>query len=183
MAGIVFMRENVKVTTTNTESYESIHMEGTEKGIFLRNPLKKISFQDGFDWEDDSAQNVYTYARKIKNPVRRMYEICIGNGTIVKELNEWMNDYDFAGFTGNILCSPIYFKRKFRQLHLKSNTDSLVKEIVSKGYENEFELCSGGCEKEKTQIKFRDKKKSSFITKDSYCYTYSHICEELIKKA
>lgn len=183
MAGIVLKRENVKVETKKTEYYESIEMRGAEKGIFLRSPLKKIEFCDGFDWEDKSKQDVYTYSNKIQNPVRRLYEICIGNGTIVKELNEWMKDCDFAGFTGNIICCPIYFKREFRELHLKSNTDSMIKEIISKGYENEFELCNGGCEKEKTLIKFNNKRKSKFTTKEHYQYTYSHICEELLKKA
>lgn len=41
MDGIVFMRENVKVETVKTESYESIHMEGTEKGIFFQKSFKK----------------------------------------------------------------------------------------------------------------------------------------------
>lgn len=181
MAGIVLKRENVKVEANRTESYESIEMRGTEKGIFLRQPLKKIEFQEM--WDSESKQDIYTYSKKIQNPVRRLYEICIGNGTIVKELNEWMKDCDFAGFTGNIICCPIYFKREFRELHLKSNTDSMIKEIISKGYENEFELCSGGCEKEKTLIKFTNKRQSRFTTKEHYHYTYSHICEELLKKA
>lgn len=180
MAGIVLKRENVRVETDKNETYEAIEMKGIEKGIFLRSPLKKISFTDDYG---DSKQNVYTYAKKIKNPIRRLFETLIGNGTIVKELDTWMTDFDFAGFTGNILCSPIYFKRKFRHLYFKPISDSLIKEIISKGYENEFELCAGGCEKERTRIKFYNKKTSQFTTKGQYYYTYSHICEKLLKEA
>lgn len=46
-----------------------------------------------------------------------------------------------------------------------------------------FELCSGGCEKEKTLIKIKDKRKIRFVTKKYYHYTYGHICKELLKKA
>ena len=71
MAGIVLKRENVKVETKKTEYYESIEMRGTEKGLFLRRPLKKIEFQEM--WMENQNR-IYT---PIQKRFKTQYAVCM----------------------------------------------------------------------------------------------------------
>lgn len=140
---------NYKGYIINTE-------EGTEKGLFFRSPIQKVRFDAYYDRPKMSA---WKYLHDIKNPLRRIFEILIGNGIIVKNIKEWSKESDWGGFTGNILCCPIYFKREYRRLNAVSSGSDDIQKINSYGYESEFETCSGNCNMEKTVIKMKNGKK------------------------
>lgn len=151
---------------------------GKEKGIFFRSPIQKIEFVDyGYD-----KYNPYKYLSAIKNPIKRFYEILIGNGNTVKNLDSWVEDENFAGFEGNILCSPIYFSRFYKRLKVESvaNKNSYIRKMVSYGYESEFETVSGGCKIEKTTFLLNNGKKVKFKKRGRYYFTYNHIVREII---
>ena len=177
--------EVVKMTAfeTKIKNYKQYVIEteeGIERGIFFRKPIQRIDFMDYYDTPFMSASE---YLTKLKNPVRRIYERMIGNGNLVKNLAEWMESCDFAGCAGNILCSPIYFKRDYRKLKAYSqDCNTNIQELCSYGYESEFNLCGGACDREITHIKLRSGKKIKIKGKDKYNYTYSFMIEELIDK-
>ena len=88
---------------------------------------------------------------------------------------------NWAGFSANILCFPIYFRREYRALTaLSQDADENIQAVHSWGYESEFENCSGGCAKEITLFKMRNGKTMREVKKKNYYYTYSHIIENLI---
>lgn len=132
-------------TVENFKGYIISTEEGIEKGIFFRNPLQKVYFDA---YEDEPILSAWEYLDRIKNPIRRIYEILIGNGKIVKNIEEWSKDMSWGGFTGNILCSPIYFKRRYRKLKAipdgsnNNNNNNNIQEINSYGYESEFNSCA-----------------------------------------
>ena len=123
--------------------------------------LKKVSFLEilykkyFFDtyYMDESKISAWKYLNDIKKPIRKLYEILIGNKNIIKNINSWSDDSDWCGFEGNILCFPIYFKRDYRKLTAISTNNDNIKEINSYGYESEFNMCGGDCAKEITLIK------------------------------
>lgn len=155
--------------------------EGTEKGLFFRNPLQHVFHNTYHD--SNPKLSAWIYIEKIKNPIRRLYEIIIGNGFVVKNVVDWSEYLNWAGFHANILCSPIYFKREYRKLKAISadmyNNDN-IKEINSYGYENQFNYCAGDCEVEKTTIKLKNGRVIKLKNKDSYHYTYRNIVEKII---
>lgn len=161
----------------NYKGYVISTKEGTENGLFFRNLLQKVNFDAYYD---DPKMSAWKYLHDIKNPFRRLFEILIGNGNIVKNIKEWSNDVDWGGFTGNILCCPIYFKRKYRQLNAVSSGDDNIQEINSYGYEGEFEICAGYCDMEKTVIKMKNGKKIKIKRGESYHFTYEHVVKEII---
>ncbi len=163
--------------TVNYKEYVINTEEGKEKGLFFRNPLQKVGF-DGY--YDDSMFSAWKYKKDIKNPIRRLYEILIGNGKIVKNIDEWAENSDFGGFTGNILCFPIYFKRKYRKLVAYSCGNGNIQKIVSYGFESEFNECGGDCDIEKTDILLKNGKHIRIKRKEQYHYTYEHIIKEII---
>lgn len=168
----------MKNQITNYKDYTIITEEGTQKGIFFRNPLQKVSFDAYYDEPKLSA---WKYLHDIKNPIRRMYEILIGNRNIVKNIQKWSENYDWGGFTGNILCFPIYFHREYCKLTAVScSKDANIQEIHSYGYESEFESCAGGCDVEKTKVKLRNGKRIRIVRKGNYYFTYAHIAKKVI---
>lgn len=162
---------------TNHKEYVITTEEGTEKGLFFRSPLQKVTF-DGY--YDNPKFSAWKYLKDIQNPIRRMYEILIGNGNIVKHIKEWSEDIDWCGFNGNILCLPIYFKRKYRKLRAISNGDNNIQEIISYGFESPFEICAGACAIENTTVLLKNGKRIKMRRKKYYHFTYSHIVKEVI---
>jgi hypothetical protein len=158
------------------KGYVIITDEKTEKGIFFRSPIQKAAFDD----YGNHHRNVWKYANSIKNPLRRFYEILIGNGKIVKNINKWVDELDFGGFRGNILCSPIYFKRECRKLTAISCGNHDIREIKSYGYESEFNNCDGACHMERTTIRMKHGRTVRCRGKEHFRYTYKHIVEEII---
>lgn len=124
--------------------------------------------------------SAWKYLHDIKNPFRRAFEILIGNGNIVKNIKEWSNDADWGGFTGNILCFPIYFQKEYRRLKAVSSGSDDIQEINSYGYEGEFEICAGHCDMEKTVITMKNGKKIKIKRGESYYFTYEHVVKEII---
>lgn len=165
---------------TEYKGYVISTESGIEKGIFLRNPIQNIMFE--FDVFGDYAKfSAYKYIEKIKNPIRALYEILIGNGKIVKDVSKWSKENDIEGFHANILCCPIYFKRKYRKLDAKcTNQHSDIRRIVSFGYESEFENCAGGCELETTIIKIKTIDNQVIKRIGTYHFTYEHIVKQII---
>ena len=161
----------------NYKGYVISTEEGTEKGLFFRNPLQKVSFDAYYG---ESKMSAWKYLHDINNPFRRVFEILIGNGNIVKNIKEWSNDVDWGGFTGNILCCPIYFKREYRRLNAVSSGSDDIQEINSYGYEGEFEICAGHCKTEKTVIRMKNGKKIRIKRGESYHFTYEHLVKEII---
>lgn len=168
----------MKTTLSNHKSYVIETEEGIENGIFFRSPIQKVDFDAYYGNMRFSA---YKYMKQIQNPIRKLYEILIGNGNIVRNINKWNESMDFGGFIGNILCIPIYFERKYRKLKAIStnNTDN-IQEIRSYGFESEFNECGGACKIEKTVVTLNNGKKLKLTSKDYYHYTYAHIIEKVI---
>ena len=151
--------------------------EGVEKGIFFRSPIQKVDFDAYYGTTKFSASK---FANKIKNPIRKLYEILIGNGNSVKFINDWLNDIDFGGFKGNILTFPVYFKRKYRKLIAQTSNDEVIEKIESYGYESEYNICSGACFVERTKIHFKSGKVTHIKRTGYYKYTYTHIAKDII---
>lgn len=168
----------MKTRIENHKSYVIETEEGEEKGIFFRSPIQKVSFDA---YHDTPMFSPWKYKVSIQNPIRRFYEILIGNGNIVKNINKWIEMCDFGGFDGNILTFPIYFKRKYRKLRAVSTcSDDNIYEIKSYGFESPYEICSGACDTEKTIVKLKNGKRIKIKRHQYYNYTYSHIIERVI---
>lgn len=161
----------------NYKGYVISTENGMEKGLFFRNPLQKVYFDAYYN---ESVLSAWKYLNDIKNPIRRLYEILIGNGNIVKNIKKWSERCDWGGFNGNILCSPIYFHREYRKLVAHSCEDDNIQKIISYGYESEFNMCSGGCDVEKTIIHLKNRKNIRIKRKNQYHFTYAHIVKEII---
>ena len=181
MFSVVLKKESVDIHSKKTEDMVYIEMNGKEKGIFFRNPIQKVYFD--MDGEYNDKFSVGNYIKWLKNPVFKKIQYLIGNGSIVDNIKSWTDDYDFAGFNANIICSPIYFSRHFRSLKMKSRKDTEIKGIISKGYESPYETVSGGCDKEETSIIFKNGKICKITEYEQYKYTYVHISEKLIKES
>lgn len=161
----------------NYKGYVISTEEGKENGLFFRNPFQKVSFDAYYD---ESVLSAWKYLKDIKNPIRRLYEILIGNGNIVKNIEKWSKDCDWGGFNANILCFPIYFKREYRKLVAHSCEGGNIQKIASYGYESEFNMCSGECDMEKTVIHLKNGKTIRIKRKEQYHFTYEHIVKEII---
>lgn len=167
----------MKNRVINYKGYVIITEKGTERGIFFRNPLQKV----GFDaYCDDPILSAWKYLDDINNPVRRIYEILIGNYEVVRNVKKWSKDMSWAGFSANIICFPVYFKREYRKLRAISGSKNNIQEIVSYGYESEFNMCGGHCDVEYTTIKLRNGKVMRFKRNEQYRFTYEHKIKEII---
>ena len=168
-----------KTRVVNHNDYVITTEEGVEKGIFFRNPIQTV-FYDTY-YCDNPETSAWKYIQDIKNPVRRLYEIIIGNKNILKDIHEFEKDIDWAGFDANILCFPIYFKRNYRKLVAHScNSDSNIQSIESYGYESEFNWCAGDCYIEKTKLGLKTGKVIRVTRDRSFYYTYEHIVRDII---
>lgn len=161
----------------NYKGYVISTEEGKEKGLFFRNPLQKVSFDAYYD---DPILSAWKYIKDIENPIRRLYEILIGNGNIVRNIKEWSENCDWGGFNANIICFPIYFKREYRKLVAHSCESDNIQKIVSYGYESEFNMCAGECDMEKTVIHLKNGKNIRIKRKEQYHFTYEHIIKKII---
>lgn len=162
----------------NHNSYVITTNEGTEKGLFFRSPIQKVTFDAYYDRPRFSA---WKYLDQIKNPIKRIYEYLLGNRRIVKNINKWPEDWNWGGFNANILCSPIYFKREYRTLSVSStDPNTNIQSIESYGYESEFNFCAGDCKLEKTIITLKTGKRLKFKKTEQYHFTYKHIIERIL---
>lgn len=169
----------MEIRTTIYGAYAITAEEGTQKGIFFRNPVQKVSY-DAY-YCNHPATSAWTYLKKIKNPIRRLYEILIGNGNIVKSIDQWAQNDNWAGFRANKLMSPVYFVREYRKLRAKSTRESdTIQKVYSYGYEGPYNDCCGACHIERTCIVLRDGSKIRMKKKDYYHYTYIHIIEAML---
>ena len=169
----------MEIRTTIHNNHVITTEEGTQFGIFFRNPIQKVSFDAYYgDMEKISA---WKYKEKIKNPIRRLYEIIIGNKNIVDNIEEWSQRMDWGGFNANVLMSPIYFSREYRRLKsVSSSPDDVIQKVVSYGYEGPYNYCSGACHIERTRITLKNGRRIRLKKKDQYKYTYIHIVEKMI---
>lgn len=161
----------------NYKGYVIIIEKGVEKGIFFRSPLQKVFFDAYYG---ETKLSAWKYANSIGNPIRKFYEILIGNGRYVKNIKQWLDDIDFAGFHGNIMCFPIYFKREYRKLVAQSCGNDNIQKIESYGYESEFEYCGGCCDIEKTIFHLSNGKSIRIKRRKTFHFTYMHIIEQII---
>ena len=169
----------METNTINHKNYVIQTTEGTERGIFFRSPLQKVFF-DPYNLDDN---NKYTknYLRKIKNPIRRFYEILIGNKDVVNNIDTWLSQIGFGGCQITVFCAPIYFNREYRKLTaVSTSTTDNISSIISYGYESEFNWCSGDCVIEKTTIKLKTGRKLRIKRNEQYHYTYRHIIKDII---
>lgn len=168
----------METRTINYKSYV-IHTEnGTEHGVFFRGPIQKVSYDAYYDAR--KTQNAWDYSAKLKNPIRKILEILLGNKHIVDNIAKWEEEMDWAGFTANKLCVPVYFKRDYRTLTAHAQDPSLnIQTVKSHGYESQYELCSGGCVVEKTIIKTKAGKSIRVKIHEKYQYTYEHLFREM----
>ena len=77
----------MKIYNTTYGAYAITAEQGTQKGIFFRNPIQKVPF-DAY-YANNPESSAWTYRKKIKNPIKRLYEILIGNGDIVRNIDRW----------------------------------------------------------------------------------------------
>ena len=167
------------INTTICGNHVITTEEGIQFGIFFRNPIQKISF-DAYYCNYDKI-SAWAYKNKIKNPIRRLYEIIIGNKDIVDHIEEWSQNIDWGGFKANVLMSPVYFSRVYRKLKsVSSNPDDVIQKVVSYGYEGPYNICSGACHIERTRITLKNGKRIRLKMKDYFHYTYSHIVEKML---
>lgn len=173
----------MKASTKNFDQYDDYAIlteEGVENGVFFRSPLQKVCFN--VHYHDGSLFSAYHYIRAIRNPIRRFFEILIGNGAVVRNAKSWIEDEGAAVFRANILCCPIYFSRKYRKLHAySSNPNDNIADISSYGYESQFNDCAGGCHIEKTVFTMKDGAKLAVTKETAYHFTYVHVIEGVIR--
>lgn len=151
--------------------------EGVKKGIFFRSPIQKVGFDAYYDNPKFSA---WKYLNDIKHPIQRIYEILLGNREIIKNIQSWSEDWNWAGFRANILCCPIYFKREYRKLIAQASDGNPITKIQSYGYESEFNECAGECVIERTRIHMNTGKVIRIKRRNTYLFTYIHKIEEII---
>lgn len=174
------MKDKIKIDIEAFKGFSIIAEEGVHYGIFFRNPIQKVEF-DAY-YCDIPQTSAYVFCNKIQNPIRRLYEILIGNGNAVKNIGTWLDQLDFGGFKGNKLMSPIYFKRRYRKLiATKEKYDNAIHKIESYGYDAPYNSCSGACHIERTRITLRNKKVMKRVTTGRYHYTYNHIIKDMIE--
>lgn len=166
------------VKTELYKGYLITSEEGIERGLFFRNPIQKVFLSVDYI----IGYSLYEWLEKVnKNPIRKLFEILIGNLNIIKNIERDSEDINFAGYDCNILCSPIYFKRIYRKLIVNSTKEYLsIKSIKAYGYENPYETVAGFCEKETFKVTSNIKSKQKIVTKGQYHYTYPHIIKQII---
>lgn len=160
----------------NYQSY-IIHTQTQDKrGMFFRNFRQHIHCDMWYN-----AEKMNGYLDKIKNPVRKLYEILLGNKEVVCNLGKWMNETDFCGCDIYIIHCPIYFKRHIRTLTaIDTSNKCNIAKIQSSGYESEFNYCAGHCEVERTKIKLKNGKTMRIVQKGQFHCTYEHIVKQII---
>lgn len=163
--------------TVNYKNYVIDTEAGTEKGIFFRSPIQKVNFDA---YCEEPMLSAWKYSDNIKKPLRRLYQVILGNSSIVNNVEKWKEDMDWAGFSANILCFPIYFKRDYRKLKAVSVGNDNIQSIESYGYEGEWNNCTGRCDMERTTIILKNGKKIRKKRNESYHYTYEHIVKKII---
>lgn len=162
-------KEEGFIITTNT---------GVARGLFFRLPVQTLDLE----YWIKGKRSLTRYTEVIKNPTRRIFEILIGNGSVIKNINKWEEEQDFGGVRIRTLCLPFYFKRNFRQLKaISTNKNSAIERIISYGYDDEFVYVSGECIKEKTKIIPRSGKIWNVVRKDTYQYTYRNMVKQILK--
>ena len=169
----------MKTHVTSYKNYIINTEEGTEKGIFFRSPIQS-AFIDFYHDHEYNEKYTKDYFEKIKNPIRKIYEILIGNRNVIKNTDVLMNSLNICGCCVKVLCSPIYFKRDYRKLIAEPVDYDGIMSIISYGYESEFTYCAGDCVIEKTKIKLKNGKTLKIKTHDQYHYTYAHIVKDII---
>ena len=155
--------------------------ETEHKGIFFRSPIQMIDFEN--DYFSDNPRSAGELNHKLKNnALYRWFNILMGNKNIVKNLNKWIDEMDFAGVNKRCLVLPIYFKRLERSLKATnvSNSESDINEVISKGFESPYEIVAGCCKIERTKFTYKNGKSSKVNHKEQYHYTYQHVIEEEI---
>ena len=174
------------IDTRNIGTYTVISDKYTAYGIFFRSPIQKV-FRDGYYVgiveDNPRVMNAYEYRDAVKKPIRRFYEILLGNGKIVRNIEKWSQNTEFGGVTTKMLRSPIYFKREERSLvAIDTSGQQNISEIRSRGHESDLETCAGSCEKERTTIKLKNGKKIRKVCRDEYFYTYYTTIEDLVEE-
>ena len=151
----------------------SLQKKELRKACFLRSPIQEALLDSE---SDESVINPLEYVRKIKHPLRALYEKLIGNGKIV-ELYKDVDPTTVRMLNIYILRLPITFKREYRKLTAKSSISvgyGQIKKIVSYGYRNPFALNPGSCKVEKSVISYKNCRRLKSKRKGSYYFTYVH---------
>ena len=168
-----------------TDNYIIFTDEGIQTGIFFRSPIRKITYEV-YPYSSEHF-SLAIFAQDCKDSrLFRIFQYLIGNRKIIKTIMEEKDlflDQDLFGIEGNILISPIYFKRNYRALDIINMNDDIPIEYISSfGYDDKYNRVSGYCSKETTVIHHKYKKKETRLrTGNKYLYTYLHIAKELIK--
>lgn len=164
-------------------------VEGTQKGIFFRNPIQKVFYDADYHMvgvpDRISAWYFYNKSKATsKNFFFKLYHILIGNKRFLKDVPEWADSDDdgtWAGFTANIFVSPIYFQREYRRLKAtaQDKTEN-IQSVESYGYEGPYNHCSGACHIERTVIRTKRGERIRKCHTKSYHWTYFHKIKELV---
>ena len=167
-----------------TNNYIIFTDEGVQTGVFFRSPIRKVTYEV-YPYSSEYFSLVI-FAQNCKDSrLFRIFQYIIGNRELVKSVmkEDLFKDQDLFGIEGNILISPIYFKRNYRALDIININDDIPIEYISSfGYDDKYTRVSGICIKETTVIHHKYKKKEIRLrTGNKYLYTYLYIAKELIK--
>lgn len=164
-----------------TKNYYLSSDRGIHKGIFFRKPIQRVNLNVYGDGSFSGADHfIYNYMRKLKNPLFRCYQYILGNRKRIKSIKDHIDDVSFYGADVNILCSPIYFKREYRELNLVCPNHPGIARIHAYGYESPFETVTGNCVKEVAKIYHTDGSVSRRVSYQTYDLTYTHRALEFV---
>lgn len=164
-----------------TENYYLSSDRGIHKGIFFRKPIQKVNLNVYGDGSFSGYDHlIYNYIRKLKNPLFKLYQYILGNKKAIQGIKENIDDMSFYGTSVNILCSPIYFKREYRELNLVCPNHPGIARIHAYGYESPFETVAGKCAKEVAKIYYTSGLVSEVISYQTYDLTYTHRALEFV---
>ena len=176
------MKKLIEYKHENSNGYHFIIEEFEKTGIFFQPVIQPIEHTTGYYDPEGYPFSAYDFADNCKkSKLYRMLQIILGNKKQVENIENYIDDFDFAGVELNTIVSPIYYKRTYRKLTAFAKDPSAeIEKIISIGYESPYNNCSGSCFKETTFIE--TKHGIRMLTKrNSFHYTYKHVVErELI---
>ena len=172
------MKKLIEYKHENKNGYHFITEEFEKTGIFFQPVIQPIEHTTGLYDPEGYPFSAYDFADNCKkSKLYRMIQIILGNKKQVDSIEEYINDFDFAGVVLNTIVPPIYFKRTYRKLTaIAKDPAAEIEKIISVGYESPYNNCSGSCFKERTTIKTKHGTRR-LTKKESFHYTYKHVVE------
>lgn len=143
---------------------------GIETGIFFRPMVRKMMYTTSPEINTlkckERDNDLVRYILRSKRSILfRLYNRLIGNGWYISKImkkdnyerinqNEYVEDYQHEDQWLNVLCLPVYFRRRYKRLMCTSlSKDDNVQYIFATSYSDEY-MAENTVVKEVTSIKF-----------------------------